>query len=272
MRTVVTAVLIAAVSLCSGCDAIFPKVDSPRAIVRQKEAGAVGPVPRVDPERAQAELEALAREAKEDARAAADELARELKARQREAERAAKKAEAAHADSIDDIADRYAEVVEAAKLRFASADAARRRGLDQIAETTQAAIADAQARASVLGDVVQFAGGAAQASGVPGIATAGSLLLGLGGLVFGGGHVVLPLLRAEIVPRAWLTDVCGAAQLGLALDGNQVAVLQSISHGDGTSTVALLLCDASGRPVIRWAVQSDGTYSASIDGEPTPGS
>ncbi|MFN7698850.1 MAG: chromate efflux transporter [Deltaproteobacteria bacterium] len=27
-----------------------------------------------------------------------------------------------------------------------------------------------------------------------------------GSLVFGGGHVVLPLLRAEIVPRAWLTD------------------------------------------------------------------
>lgn len=27
-----------------------------------------------------------------------------------------------------------------------------------------------------------------------------------GSLVFGGGHVVLPLLRAEVVPRAWLTD------------------------------------------------------------------
>jgi len=27
-----------------------------------------------------------------------------------------------------------------------------------------------------------------------------------GALVFGGGHVVLPLLRAEIVPRGWLTD------------------------------------------------------------------
>ncbi|MBL8602383.1 MAG: chromate efflux transporter [Myxococcales bacterium] len=27
-----------------------------------------------------------------------------------------------------------------------------------------------------------------------------------GSLVFGGGHVVLPLLRAQIVPRAWLTD------------------------------------------------------------------
>ena len=43
-------------------------------------------------------------------------------------------------------------------------------------------------------------------------------------------------------------------------------------HLDGTSTVALVLCDASGRPVVRWAVQSDGTYSASVDGEPTPGS
>jgi chromate transporter len=27
-----------------------------------------------------------------------------------------------------------------------------------------------------------------------------------GALVFGGGHVVLPLLRAETVPRGWLTD------------------------------------------------------------------
>src|SRR5690606_18238928 len=27
-----------------------------------------------------------------------------------------------------------------------------------------------------------------------------------GALVFGGGHVVLPLLRAEVVPRGWLTD------------------------------------------------------------------
>lgn len=27
-----------------------------------------------------------------------------------------------------------------------------------------------------------------------------------GSLVFGGGHVVLPLLRAEVVPRGWLTD------------------------------------------------------------------
>ena len=27
-----------------------------------------------------------------------------------------------------------------------------------------------------------------------------------GSLVFGGGHVVLPLLRAELVPHGWLTD------------------------------------------------------------------
>ncbi len=38
-----------------------------------------------------------------------------------------------------------------------------------------------------------------------------------GSLVFGGGHVVLPLLRAELVPRGWLTDAqfltgYGAAQ------------------------------------------------------------
>ena len=57
-----------------------------------------------------------------------------------------------------------------------------------------------------------------------------------GALVFGGGHVVLPLLRAEVVPRGWLTDDhflagYGAAQampgplfsfaayLGAAMDG-----------------------------------------------------
>lgn len=84
--------------------------------------------------------------------------------------------------------------------------------------------------------------------------------------------VGLELLDEDGRARAWLVDVCGAAQLALALGGDQVAVLESISHDDGTSTVALVLCDASGRPVARWAVQSDGTYSASVDGEPTPGS
>lgn len=38
-----------------------------------------------------------------------------------------------------------------------------------------------------------------------------------GSLVFGGGHVILPLLRAEVVPPGWVTDDaflagCGAAQ------------------------------------------------------------
>ena len=84
--------------------------------------------------------------------------------------------------------------------------------------------------------------------------------------------VGLELLDEDGSARAWLVDVCGAAQLALALGGDQVAVLESVSHDDGTSTVALVLCDASGRPVVRWAVQSDGTYSTSVDGEPTPGS
>lgn len=88
----------------------------------------------------------------------------------------------------------------------------------------------------------------------------------------GDATVGLELLDEDGSARAWLADMGGAAQLGLALDGNQVAVLQSISHHDGTSTVALVLCDATGRPVVRWAVQSDGTYSASVDGEPTPSS
>jgi len=37
-----------------------------------------------------------------------------------------------------------------------------------------------------------------------------------GSLVFGGGHVVLPLLRAEIVPRGWLTDEQFLAGYGAA--------------------------------------------------------
>lgn len=37
-----------------------------------------------------------------------------------------------------------------------------------------------------------------------------------GSLVFGGGHVVLPLLRSEIVPRGWLTDAQFLAGYGAA--------------------------------------------------------
>ena len=84
--------------------------------------------------------------------------------------------------------------------------------------------------------------------------------------------VGLELLDENGSARAWLVDVCGAAQLALALGGDQVAVLESISHDDGTSAVALVLCDASGRPVLRWAVRSDGSYSTSVDADPAPGS
>lgn len=37
-----------------------------------------------------------------------------------------------------------------------------------------------------------------------------------GSLVFGGGHVVLPLLRAEVVPRGWVTDDAFLAGYGAA--------------------------------------------------------
>jgi hypothetical protein len=84
--------------------------------------------------------------------------------------------------------------------------------------------------------------------------------------------VGLELLDEDGRARAWLVDVCGAAQLALALGGNQVAVLESVSQDDDTSIVALSLCDAFGRPVVRWAVQSDGSYSTSVDDGPTPGS
>ncbi len=48
---------------------------------------------------------------------------------------------------------------------------------------------------------------------------------------------------------ARLVDVCVAsAQLALAFGGDQVAVLESVSHDDGTSTVALACAT---RPVVR---------------------
>lgn len=37
-----------------------------------------------------------------------------------------------------------------------------------------------------------------------------------GSLVFGGGHVVLPLLRAEVVPPGWITDEAFLAGYGMA--------------------------------------------------------
>jgi len=37
-----------------------------------------------------------------------------------------------------------------------------------------------------------------------------------GALVFGGGHVVLPLLRAEVVPRGWISDAAFLAGYGAA--------------------------------------------------------
>lgn len=88
----------------------------------------------------------------------------------------------------------------------------------------------------------------------------------------GQASVGLELLDEDGRARAWLVDTGGAAQLALALGGDQVAVLESVAHDDGSSTVALVLCDATGRAVARWAVQSDGTYSSSVDDSPPPGS
>ncbi len=68
-----------------------------------------------------------------------------------------------------------------------------------------------------------------------------------GSLVFGGGHVVLPLLRAELVPRGWLTDDqflagYGAAQ---ALPGPLfafAAYLGAAMHAGPQSWLAGLSC------------------------------
>jgi chromate transporter len=77
-----------------------------------------------------------------------------------------------------------------------------------------------------------------------------------GSLVFGGGHVVLPLLRAEVVPNGWLTDdrfLAGyggaqalpgplfafAAYLGTAMDAGP---LDASLLGSGPSWARGLLC------------------------------
>jgi chromate transporter len=56
---------------------------------------------------------------------------------------------------------------------------------------------------------------AASATGVKAVAIFDSFYRA-GALVFGGGHVVLPLLRAELVPRGWVTDDAFLAGYGAA--------------------------------------------------------
>ena len=55
----------------------------------------------------------------------------------------------------------------------------------------------------------------ASVTGQKGIAVCDSLYRA-GSLVFGGGHVVLPLLRAEVVPKGWVSDDAFLAGYGAA--------------------------------------------------------
>lgn len=55
----------------------------------------------------------------------------------------------------------------------------------------------------------------AEASGARELAVADAFYRA-GALVFGGGHVVLPLLRAEVVPRGWVEDSAFLAGYGAA--------------------------------------------------------
>jgi hypothetical protein len=82
--------------------------------------------------------------------------------------------------------------------------------------------------------------------------------------------VGLELFAATGETRAWLLDVGGVVQLALALHGNQVAVLESVPRSGGSATTSLVLCDGPGRPVARWSVGADGTYSSSVS-ERDPG-
>jgi chromate transporter len=68
-----------------------------------------------------------------------------------------------------------------------------------------------------------------------------------GALVFGGGHVVLPLLRETLVPRGWLTDDAflagyGAAQAVPGPLFSFAAYLGTVIEGDWRGGLAALLC------------------------------
>ena len=68
-----------------------------------------------------------------------------------------------------------------------------------------------------------------------------------GSLVFGGGHVVLPLLQAEVVPRGWVENNTFLAGYGLAqaLPGplfSFAAYLGAVKSGSPTGWLAGLWC------------------------------
>jgi chromate transporter len=68
-----------------------------------------------------------------------------------------------------------------------------------------------------------------------------------GSLVFGGGHVVLPLLRAEIVPSGWVSDAdflagYGAAQAVPGPLFTFAAYLGAVMNGPLTGWIGALVC------------------------------
>ncbi len=68
-----------------------------------------------------------------------------------------------------------------------------------------------------------------------------------GSLVFGGGHVVLPLLRAEVIPRGWISDETFLAGYGAAqaLPGPLFtfgAYLGTVIHGGAQAWKGGVLC------------------------------
>lgn len=71
--------------------------------------------------------------------------------------------------------------------------------------------------------------------------------------------VGLEIFDAEGSARAWLTDLGDGVQLAIAIDGNQVAVLEAVDGPDGESSTSLVLCDRTGRPVATWYVAADGS-------------
>lgn len=164
--------LVAAIAILplAGCE---PKVPSPMS------------GRPVSIEQAQLDLSTLQKREAEEAKRDAELRAVELRRAQREAERAIKRADASHEASVDEIADAHAEAVETASVKYAGLSDARRRAMEDIAASTNAAIADAQAKAGAWSNAFATVGGIAQSSGIPGVSSAGALLVGLGGLLFG---------------------------------------------------------------------------------------
>jgi len=135
----------------------------------------------------QAQLDLLALEKQKEAEAAQERKDREAELRkaQRDAERALSRLANDSAEKVAEITDAADDAASAIDQRYTNQDNARQQALAAIRSSFNARIASAQAQQNAIQNGFQFVGQVAQSSGIPGVSTAGGLLLGLGGLLWG---------------------------------------------------------------------------------------